>query len=832
MRIIVKMAFFFLIYHCLSTTSYAQKVVMGSIKDKQSDEAIPFVAITFKNASSGVLADSSGNFTISISNVLSTDSLIVNAIGYKIVAIALSSIPAKEVITIKLEVLPPQKEAIVKSSYNRANWFWRKIIKNKPLNDRTRWDSYSYEIYNKLELDLNNIQKKKVGSIRLLKPLNFVLDFVDSTSEEKPYLPVYLTETISDYHFQKNPRRVREEIKASKTNGLDNESLVKQLGGTYQNVNVYSNTIAVFDRQFISPFSDNGISFYNFKLLDTQYLQKKRLVHFRFTPKHKGQDVFEGDCWVHDTSFAIQKVTLRPSVEANINFITDLTLIQEYKLINDSTWFLYKDKFVADISPLGNKTVSFKGRKTTTYKNVIINNTKTTEALKKSKLAEDILVLTPPDSQADSFWLSSRHEALNKNEQTVYKVLDTLTKNATYIRYRNTLNFLTTGTKDIGNIRVGPWWYWVSANVWEGVRTRFDLSTNYGFSKKWKICGYAAYGFKDQKMKGKAEVKYQIGRQPWSYVSASWRKDLDNGQMYYDQIGTDNIFAVAFRRANIPIKFQQLEERKLEYYTETNKGFAFGLTLNNSLYNPLANLPDKILFPTPIGEPLNDFRATLRLKFAYLERTIEDNFIRTSLGSDFPIIDVKIGRGIANVLQSGYSYTRIDATVSDYLKIAPYGSLYYNFFGGKVNSTLPYQLLEVVPGNEMYYYNRYSFNLMNRFEYITDSYIGFNVEHNIGNGLFRFTPLTRKLKFRQFWSAKGITGSLTTANKKMNFVGNYPFKDLSNKWYIELGTGVDNIFKLFRIDFIWRVAAPNAQPVANIPERSNFGVFGSFKIGF
>jgi hypothetical protein len=37
-------------------------------------------------------------------------------------------------------------------------------------------------------------------------------------------------------------------------------------------------------------------------------------------------------------------------------------------------------------------------------------------------------------------------------------------------------------------------------------------------------------------------------------------------------------------------------------------------------------------------------------------------------------------------------------------------------------------------GNELNYYNRYSFNLMKRFEFLADQYAGFSVEHNVGSG--------------------------------------------------------------------------------------------------
>ena len=177
-----------------------------------------------------------------------------------------------------------------------------------------------------------------------------------------------------------------------------------------------------------------------------------------------------------------------------------------------------------------------------------------------------------------------------------------------------------------------------------------------------------------------------------------------------------------------------------------------------------------------------------------------------------------------------YDYTKISASISHYKKIAPYGNIYYNFFGGKTYGKLPYMLLDIAPGNEIYYYNKYAFNLMNRYEYLHDRYAGINFEHNIGNGLFRLIPLTRKLKFRQFWTAKTLWGSLSDENHDYNMPPGsiYKFVSLNGKTYLELGTGVDNIFKVLRFDFIWRVLP---QPLP--PEKvKRFGIFGSFRLAF
>ena len=452
------------------------KTVKGEVLDKQSDEPIPFVSIRFLLRGGGELTDSLGHFSISLNNISSKDTLQITSVGYTPLQIPVTDLKDSLFITVQLVLLPPKHEIVIKTKYSRALWFWRKIIAHKPENDRSKFDNFGYEVYNKLELDLNNINKEKLGKNFILKPLRFVLDYVDSTSEKEPYLPVYLTETLSDYYYQRDPRKTREVIKATITNGIDNESYIKQLGTTYQNVNVYDNSIPVFDKKYVGPFSDNADDFYNFKLLDTQYLAGRRLVHFAFTPKRPGGDLFTGDCWVHDTSFSIQKIMLRPSEDANLNFISGLTLIQEFKPLSDSIWFLYKDKFVADVTPIGKNRIGFKARKTATYKNVLINSDVVIANLDSNKSNEDILLKKDAQNKPDSFWIQKRHEPLNSNEQTVYKVLDTLEKNKTYRFYRDGLNFLTTGTYDIGNIRIGPWYYWLTGNSYEGTRVRFDIA--------------------------------------------------------------------------------------------------------------------------------------------------------------------------------------------------------------------------------------------------------------------------------------------------------------------------------------------------------------------
>lgn len=826
-------ALLFFCAYLLCTSAIAQnKIIRGYIKDALSDERIPFASISFMNGG-GKLSDSAGRFIFHLES-WPTDTLLVTYVGYKDYKIFIGPELLQRAVGNELELVIGMdrgkivQEVIVKRKIDRGYLMWKRIVKHKKENDRYRFNNFAYELYNKMELDLNRINKDKMKRMGLFRPFGFIFDNVDTT-EGAPFLPVFLTETISDYYYQKNPFKTREIIKGSKTQGVNNESVSRLLGGTDANVNVYANFIPVFDKQFISPISDNGDNYYQYKVLDSQMVNNRRLIHMSFTPKRKGESTFEGDCWVHDTNWAIQKMTLYLSKDANINFVDKLSLIQEYKMIDDSTWFLVKDKFVVDIAPIGKDKFGVIGRKTTTYRNIERDQQYIEDSLKKNKIIQEVEFAQGAREKADDYWKQERHEELTKNEKAVYAMIDTLQKMPLFKKYTNIINFIATGYLEVGNYEIGPWQNWIFANVLEGLRLRWDLGTNREFSKKVILHGYLAYGFGDKKFKYEADAMYLFNKNPRAYIFAKYSKDLDYGQQYLDEVSQDNIFALAIRKANVPIKFLFTEEKRVELFKEWHSGFSVTLNTTSKRYDPLRNLPSKNIYNTGIpGEALNNFETSLKFRFAYLEKFLENTFYRYSLGSPYPIGEFKISKGISGVLNSSYNYTKLSGSISDYVKIPPYGNIYYNVFAGKTIGTLPFMLLDVAPGNEIYYYNRYAFNLLNKWEYVHDHYAGFNFEHNFGNGLFRFIPLTRKLKFRQFWNAKALWGGLSDANKLYNTSPDYTFNSLDGKTYLEVGTGVDNIFKVFRLDFVWRVL-PRPLP----PEKvKRFGVFFSFRLAF
>lgn len=810
---------------------YAQKYLSGTVRDVQSDERIPFASITFKGTAYGGLTDSAGGFSFAYPEWPS-DTVIVSCVGYQPYSFYLPTDSTRITVEIQMERGTFNEGVQVKVRINRGLWVWRKIVQHKDKNNRYKFDNFSYELYNKLELDIKNLNFRRFTKLKPLRNLDDIITshMVDSLGQDQKYLPAYLTEAVSDYYYQKKPQKRREVIKGVNTNGVKNESILKFLGGMDQNINVYNNFIPVFDKQFVSPASDNGDMYYNYNVIDTQMIGGQRYFHLTFVPRRKGSSTFEGDCWVHVGSYAIQRMNLRLGKDANINFVESLSLIQEFSLINDSTWFLTKDKFVADISPAGKKVPGVIGRKTTTYRNIIVNDSTVTAELVKNKKLEEVVVVDEANNKDSSYWSSSRsrHEELSRIEKGIINMLDTLNNSPSFQRLTKQLKFLATGYFDVGNVELGSAFNWFTANGWEGFRMRFDVASNKYFDKHFWYHGYLAYGFGDKKFKGKGEFFYLPKKDPRQYFLLSYTNDLDFGQNYYGEVTQDNIFALAIRKRNVTRKYLRVEEKKFEFFNETRSGFSTLFTLNHKNYYPLLNLPPKDSFDLPRSQAMTTAEVSLRLRFAYLEKFLESTFFRTSLGSPYPIIEANITKGFKNVLSSGYNYTKISASISDYINVPPLGNISFNVFGGKTFGKLPYVFLDMAPGNDLFYYNRHAYNMMNRFEFLHDQYAGVNFEHNIGSGIFRIMP---KLKFRQFWTAKALWGSLSDANRQMNFKEGNLFQSLNGKTYLELGTGIDNILRFIRIDCVWRVLPTSELRSAGYVTK-RFGVFGSFRLAF
>ncbi|NDC41399.1 MAG: carboxypeptidase-like regulatory domain-containing protein, partial [Chitinophagia bacterium] len=809
-------------------------IINGKVADISTSEGIPYAIVYFKGTGIGTNTDDNGNFHFEL-DTLPSDSLKIEAMGYKAVYKRLNADKHDYNLIIEVDrannVL--SEFTITATAEDPALALLRKIIKHKPDNDPDRLDNYSYEAYNRLEADLQRMTREQFQKIPLLKNYSFIFDNIDTTTESTPYLPLYLTETLSDFYFNRKPKRQREFIKASMVRGVNNENIVKYLGTLYQQVNIYKNFIPVFDKKFASPISNDGAFYYRYKIKDTQIINGHRTFLVQFYPKRNGESCFIGDFWVVDTTFAIQRISMDVSKLANINWVEKVSLFQEYAEL-DTTWFLAKDKFIAHFTLYDSKRLpGFIGRKTTTYHKIKVNDDSVRSVIDNPTFKEEIIKADSAKAFKDDWWASNRPDTLTKNERTIYKMVDTINSMPITRVYKNTITFLASGVKDIGWLQLGPYYYLYSRNPVEGSRFRLSLGTSRRL-KDQHFTVFGAYGLKDKEFKYGATGLWVMRRRPWTTLYAYYVHDINQSTNYYDQVGSDNIFSTVFRKAGVPWKLAFADDIRLQFYKEYFNHFSFKLLAQKRQFTPYSPLPSVDIFHDLNNDPASSVNSTelgVELRYAPKEHYIEGQYHRIRLSNKWPVLKLEYTAGLKGVLNSSYAYHKVRFSVSESINIPPFGHLYYNVFAGKYYGKLPYPLLEIHPGNEYYYYNMYAFQMMNNYEFLSDQYVGFNIEHNIGGGIFNRMPLIKKLKWRQFWTAKGVLGSLSDENTALNLNGHhsYPFKTLKGTPYLELGTGVSNIFKVFRVDFVWRVTPP-----AEVGEdlAKHFGIFGSARFDF
>jgi len=801
----------------------------GYVRDQLTGEGIAFATLRFSGKTTGFKADINGLFRFT-TNELPGDTLYISSVGYRRDSILLSKNDAYRYFKIELERSSIQmRDFVIHESRDPALALIRKVIRNKELNNYDKAENYRYEVYNKLEMDINKIPKKAFKVSPLLKKFSFVQQYMDSTSDEKPFLPLFLTESISDYYYQKKPKKMKEVIKGSRISGYKNQSVSQLLGAMYQNLNVYSNNMLVFEVPFTSPVADNAPFFYSYQLNDTQIVHGKRYYQVILKPKRKGEHCFEGDIWIHDSDFAIQKVNLNLGREQNINWVNRVSLVQEFTCLHDSLWFLSRDKFYVDfLPPHGDKVAGFLGRKTTTYRNIHVNEKTTEDFLNDKKEKAETIVMDQALNRNEEYWNEVRHDSLSKNEKTIYKMIDTIQHLPVYERYYSFFYLLATGIVKAGPIEIGPIYNLYSKNVIEGSRWRFTLGTTPKLAKNLYIQAYAAYGMRDQRFKYFGSALWILKRNPRMYLYGEYKHDVDNSVNQSDGAGTiDNIFGTIGRK-NVPWKLAYTDKQLVETYKSFHNGLSFRVYMERKQFQPLNPLPVPLTANKQNG--ISSFESGIELRYAHREQFVEGNYWRTSLGTRYPVIKLMFSQGIKDMLDGQYHYSKLRMTGTYTLRIPHAGSIMTYAFGGKVWGTLPYSLLEVHPGNEFYYYSRFAFNMMYRYEYLSDTYAGLMAEHALGTLFFKYIPYVKKMKIRTFWNVKGVYGNLSNNNRILNSYPDYSFQTLHRSPYLEAGTGIENILKVLRIDCVWRVL-PYRAGLNDSPIR-RFGVFGSLKFDF
>ena len=798
--------------------------IMGIVRDAQTGDTLPFVSVYFKNTQIGTTTGFDGRFALESKKA--TDTVVASYIGF-----VTSYIPIQRnrFQTIDIRLQPERYElsgVVIRPGENPAEVLLRKIIDHKPDNDPDKVESFRCQAYTKMQFDVNNLSEK-FQNRRMLEPFKFVFNQIDtSVVNGKIYLPVMISEAFSDLYFRKTPRERKEIIKASQISGVENPTMSQFVGNMAQDVKVYDNFISLFQKNFVSPISSMGLLYYKYYLIDSTFLDNQWCYNVMFKPRRKQELAFTGNMWIHDTTYAVKKLEMKMAGDVNLNFVNDMVISQEFGIAPNGRWMLTREQTIADFNVIVDSkiTMGFFGTRTVLYSGYDFSPVRDEKIY---SMPNNIIVLDDANRKSEEFWNKTRPEALTHREASVYYLSDTLKQMPLFRTYVDVIKMIVTGYYVKGNFEWGPYSSSYSFNQVEGSRFRIGGRTSNDFSTKLMLDGYLAYGTRDQKFKYSAGFMYMLGKVPDRVLSASYKYDVEQLGMSENAFRQDFILNSIFRR-NPQDKLSMVSQYTGSYKHEWFTGFSNTFTVTNRLISTLEgagiNLYDPVTEDYKLTEHLTTTELSLALHYGFREKQLAGEFERVIVSTPYPVINLKYALGVKDLFGGEYKYHSLTCNVSQWFSFLSAGWLKYNVEAGKVWGTLPFPLMKIMPGNETFYHDDYAFNLMNYYEFIADEYIAYHLIYHMEGLFLNRIPAIRKLKWREVVQFKGVAGHSTEQNRLYNQLpaGAYFF----SKPYLEAGAGIENIFRVFRVDAVWRLSYndhPNIKP---------FGIMFSMNFDF
>ncbi len=809
----------------------------GGVVVDESGSPIAFANVIFKNSSEGTITNDNGRFYIE--SDATYDALVVSYIGYETTEIPLPQKVNYDLEIVLSEAAEQLQEVIVytgkqSKKNNPAVEILKKIWAKKRINGLRKFKSYQYDKYEKVEFDLNTIDSALIKS-KVFKGLEFIFKDLDTSRiTGKTYLPLFLNEVFSKVYGDNRYGIEKEDVLGNKSSGFSgNQAITAFVEDLYSDYDIYDNYLKFFDKSFTSPLSKTGVDVYNYVLSDSMFIDDKWCYHIIYYPRRKNELTFKGDFWVNDTTYAVKKINLEVTKGANINWVKEIYIEQDFEVVNDSVFLLKRDYMLSDFAfSKKEKSRGVYGKRTTVYDNYQFDLEKPKKFYESGSDPYD-----PRVFERDSvFWQNARLESLNKDEEGIFKLLDTLKTVPKFNTYYNIVSVLGSGYIEIDkwNIDIGDVYSTFGINDAEGIRVRGGARTYFGQNDPWRLEGYMAYGFDDKKFKHGFSAKFLIDRKSRLIISGGNRRDIE--QLGLSLTATNDVLGRSIASSSLVSvgannRLSNINLSTLNVEMEPLPNFRFRIggsfrTLSSALPEAFSLEYVDPTSPTGISSEIKQFDINTTLVYTPGKRTIGYGVERRDVNEDYSTLVLNYTKGLDGFLESDFEYERLQFSYTQPWQIGGFGRLLSTVEVGKTFGPVPLGLLSVIPGNQTVFSLYNTFPNLDFYEFVTDTYATVHLEHNFNGRIFSRIPWLRKLNLREIVGLRGAWGSLSDENIALSSPTNIPLAAPEDRIYWEYSLGVGNIFRIFRIDFNFRgnyLDNPNARA---------FGVTGSFGFSF
>ena len=711
-------------------------------------------------------------------------------------------------------VSPEQGKYTVKD--NPAVELVRVIRKNQKKGDPSLLDKYSYDQYDKVTLGLLDISEDELKNKESLKT------YLDTTEYgRRLMLKVLLNERVTTVLYSNGGKERKDVVRGKSSHGVseifdvgDIEVVLTEL---LREVDIYDNDITIVSNKFPSPLSSAGNLHYRYFISDTLDVAGSNCVQLTFLPRNPAEHAFSGNLYVElgDTTGFIRKVSMKVPRTVNLNFIDNLHIEQLYEKDESGRRHKVSDRLNLDIR-LVKGTQRFTAARNSRFENF-------TDTLRSDlKDAYDALgsyIDIGPSFRSDDLLAYMRGDNLSSAEKHMHGLMPQLRKYPLFYWGEKALVILVTGYIKTGKrslFDIGPINTLISSNPIEGARFRLGGMTTANLSSHWFANGYIAYGTRDHKWKYSAELEYSLvpkkhhSREfPVNVIRIFHKYDLDMVGQHYLFTNPDNVFLSLKRRKDKLATYRHLT--RLDYTLELANNLSFCVWGQHIKQEASPWLP----FVTGYGRDVPYYRLTTvgaSIRYAPGERFFQDKGARIAVNRDAPVLQLIQEWGPSGIRGCHYAICKTEFSASKRFWFSSFGYLDVLCKGGVVWSRVPYPELLWQNANLSYTIQPESYSLMNPMEFAMDRYISGDFTY-WGNGvLFNRIPIVRKAGLREVLDFKCLWGGLSKRNNPSHDLSLFRFPTdadvsiMDDTPYMEFSAGIDNIFKILRIDYVWRLS--------------------------